>query len=270
MLEASLYSDNCYATLSYDNKHLPLTSTGLGTLVPEHVRDWLKRLRKNFPPKSVRFYLCGEYGDETFRPHYHAALFNVPTCLRGRTRRRVGSTRPIWEGCCSACELVGNTWGFGDVDLGILERHSAQYVAGYVTKKMTRGDDPRLLGRWPEFSRQSNRSGGLGLGAMHEVASQLLRYDLEKTQADVPSSLRHGGRELPLGRYLQGKLRTMVGKDEKAPLATIEKLKADLQPLRDAAFNASVSFKSKIIEAGATGRIRLAQKQRLYKRNKTL
>lgn len=272
MLEAAQYSANAFVTLTYDDAFLPLTCTMLPTLVPEHPKNWLKRLRKHFPPEHVRFYLAGEYGDENFRPHYHVALFNVPTCARGRTRRRPGSSRPIWRGCCASCELVGETWGFGDVDLGILEDHSAQYVAGYVLKKMTHAQDPRLQGRYPEFSRQSNRNGGLGKDAMWEVASQLMRFNLDSTQVDVPSTLRHGAKERPLGRYLQQQLRKMIGKDEKAPEAIKQKYAAEMLPLRIAAKNSAShpSLKSQVILAGTTGRLRLAQKQRLQQRKKTL
>lgn len=271
MLESAQYADNCFVTLTYTDGSLPIGLNGLPTLIPEHPRNWLKRLRKLFPPEHVRYYLCGEYGDESFRPHYHAALFNVPTCYRGRTYRRPGSSRPLWEKCCDACRMVGNTWGYGDVDLGILETSSAQYVAGYVTKKMTHAQDPRLQGRHPEFSRQSNRP-GIGQSAMYEVASELMRFNLDVTQADVPSALRHGKRQLPLGRYLQQQLRKMVGKDVKAPEAVIQKHAAEMLPLRIAAKNSSThpSLKSQVILAGTTARLRLKAKQRLQQRKKSL
>lgn len=271
MLEAAQYADNCFATLTYTDGSLPIGLNGNPSLVPEHVQDWLKRFRKNFPPGHVRYYLAGEYGDESFRPHYHVALFNVPTCVRGRTLRRPGSNRPRWEQCCASCALVGETWGYGDVDLGILEDASAQYVAGYVLKKMTHAQDPRLEGRHPEFSRMSNRP-GIGQSAMYEVASELMRFNLDLTQVDVPSTLRHGNKERPLGRYLQQQLRKMVGKDEKAPEAVKQKHAAEMLPLRVAAKNSSThpSLKSQVILAGTTGRLRLKAKQRLQQRRKYL
>lgn len=222
MLEASLYSDNTFATLTYDDNILLTT-----TLDQKHYRDWLKRLRKAMEPHRFRFFIVGEYGDKSFRPHYHVALFNFPTCLRGRTLRNPGSTRPLWEKCCPSCQMVGRTWGYGDVDLGTLETASAQYVAGYVTKKMTNRQDPRLNGRDPEFARMSLKP-GIGALAMHDVASTLLTFNLDETQGDVPSSLRHGNRLLPLGRYLRRYLRTLVGKDPKAPHATLLESEARL------------------------------------------
>ena len=100
--------------------------------------------------------------------------------------------------------------------LGTFEESSASYIAGYVMKKMTAKNDVRLDGRHPEFARMSNRP-GLGADAMHEIASTVLSFDLEKTQADVPSSLRHGSRLMPLGRYLHRKLREYVTGSPDAP-----------------------------------------------------
>lgn len=40
--EASLYDDNCFITLTYDNENLPEG----GTLVKKHFQDFMKRLRK--------------------------------------------------------------------------------------------------------------------------------------------------------------------------------------------------------------------------------
>lgn len=237
MLEAAQHGDNCFLTLTYDDASLPCSSvSGLSSLVPEHLQMFLKRLRKCVEPRRIRFYAVGEYGDESFRPHYHAALFNFPSCDRGFTLRLPGSGSPRWEKCCDTCRLVGRTWGHGNVDLGMLETKSAQYLCGYVTKKMTRGDDPRLEGRWPEFARMSLRP-GIGHSAMHEVASQTLRFNLVDAQGDVTSTLRHGSRIMPLGRYLRRTLRKMVGVDEAAPLSTVLEAQKEMLPLRLAARN---------------------------------
>lgn len=275
MLERDCHPHSAFVNLTYDDAHLPKLGPLYGaqsdwpTLIPKHLQDWLKRFRKVIEPSQIRYFACGEYGDETQRPHYHAAIFNFPTCLRGRTRRRPGSNRPIWKGCCSQCELVGETWALGDVDLGMLELHSAAYVCGYVTKKMTMRDDSRLLGREPEFARMSLKP-GLGKGRLVEVAETLKRYSLDKTQDDVPSSLRHGSKEMPLGRYLTRELRKMVGRDEKAPQAVLDKIEADLQPLRQTAFNNSRSFASEVANANAPKVASWKARQQIFKGRKTL
>lgn len=223
MLEAMQYEHNAFVTLTYSDENLPERHS----VVPDHTRLFLNRLRGRVAPERFRFFLVGEYGDKSERPHYHAAIFNFKSCEYGQSRYSRVKTR-----CCDRCELVRETWGLGNVFLGTLEDDSAGYMAGYVTKRMTRGDDVRLKGRHPEFTRQSNRP-GLGKDAMWEVASVLMRYELAVAGADVPVALRHGKKELPLGRYLRRHLRKMMGKDEKASAETMAGLQAEMLVLRE-------------------------------------
>ena len=72
MHEASLHSENCFVTLTYGRDKLPPD----GSLEHRDFQLFMKRLRRHFG-KTVRFYMCGEYGPLNFRPHYHACLFNV-------------------------------------------------------------------------------------------------------------------------------------------------------------------------------------------------
>lgn len=111
---------------------------------------------------------------------------------------------------------------------------SAAYIAGYVTKKMTHRSDIRLGGRHPEFARMSLRP-GIGVPALWNVASEIMRYRLEE-QGDVPIALRYGAKMMPLGRYLRMNLRKMVGLDAKAPPEALQKLANQMQLLRSFAW----------------------------------
>ena len=71
VLEASLWTKNCFITLTYAPEHLPEN----GSLVKEHFTLFMKRLRKKYG-EGIRFFQCGEYGSKGDRPHYHACLFN--------------------------------------------------------------------------------------------------------------------------------------------------------------------------------------------------
>jgi len=261
MLESNLHSDNAFVTLTYADEYLPVLQNGRATLVLKHAQDWLKRLRKTIEPTKVRYFLVGEYGDESNRPHYHAALFGYPTCHYGQSRPR--------ERCCASCELVGNTWGHGRVFLGTLEAHSAGYISGYVTKKMTRRDDPRLDGRDPEFARMSLKP-GLGADFMHEVASTELQFNLVEKQGDVSSALRHGAKQMPLGRYLTKKLRTYQGLDDKAPQIVLDKVKEAVRPVQEAAFNASESFSLALKKSRAAKVSSFESRQKIFKGRRSL
>lgn len=241
LLEASLYKDNTFVTLSYDDPSIPRVDLYHTNLVPKHLQDWLKRFRKFIEPHKVRYYAAGEYGDDTERAHFHLALFNFPNCFRGTTYggdfKRIYSDHPPGKTyCCSICDAVYRTWGKGAVVLGSLSESSAQYIAGYVMKKMTRPDDLRLVthvgvNRHPEFTRMSNRP-GIGHDAMHDVASVVLEFDLVESQGDVPSALRHGKRLMPLGRYLRKKLRLLATGTEEAPEVSKEYYREETARLR--------------------------------------
>ncbi|AZL82869.1 replication initiator protein [Apis mellifera associated microvirus 49] len=268
LLESLCHTDNCFVTLTYAEPKPSISGEKSSNtwlqLNPKDLSDWLKRYREKIYPSRLRFFGVGEYGDATFRPHYHVCLFGVAGCARGRTKRVFGSTRSDWYNCCPACRAIGETWGLGDIEIGELNPKTAAYVAEYTVKKMTRFDDPRLQGRHPEFARMSLRP-GIGNDAMWQVASDMFRWRLEDRD-DVPNALAHGKMQYPLGRYLMRVLRKRVGKDEKAPTATLEKIKAELQPLREAAFNASRSLSSAIAEASEQPVRNIEAKMNIHKR----
>lgn len=131
---------------------------------------------------------------------------------------------------------------------------------------MTRTDDRRLGGRWPEFARMSLRP-GIGRDAMHEVASELMRFNLDTTQGDVPVTLRHGKKHLPLGRYLRGNLRMMIGKEKNAPVEALARNAEEVRQLRSEAFEAGtplskyVAEKSKGVVASIEAKMKLRKKR---------
>lgn len=88
MLEAQYHPKDTvwFATITYNNKYVPKVTSvdpDSGKEVPALTlkkRDfqlWMKRLRRAFPDDKIRFFAAGEYGSETFRPHYHAILFGL-------------------------------------------------------------------------------------------------------------------------------------------------------------------------------------------------
>lgn len=221
---------NAFVTLTYRDPPTSIQS-GLPTLIPSDLKNWLKRFRKAIEPSKIRFYAVGEYGDRQQRPHYHAILFNYTGCAYGNSRYRDGRTID----CCASCDLVRDTWGHGIIECKPMAPEHAAYVAGYVMKKMTSVHDTRLNGRHPEFSRMSNKNGGIGIDSVRGLVSTAQARLDAGTANDVPTAVRINGKISPLGRYLRQQVRKALGGDGKAPPEVIRQMEAEMLPLLYAA-----------------------------------
>lgn len=75
--------------------------------------------------------MCGEYGDENKRPHYHAIIFghNFDDWIY------LGDTDG--GNALYTSTTLENIWQKGFVQIGTVSRESAGYVARYVMKKIT-------------------------------------------------------------------------------------------------------------------------------------
>lgn len=150
--ESRLHVDSAFVTLTYDDEHLPRDPHG--TLVPLHLTNFWKRLRERVGRLS--YYACGEYGELTKRPHYHAIIFGPHFGRKTDHEGRTFST------------TIEDVWKKGRTDIGSVTPASCSYVAGYVMKKQwARARDDYYERVWPdtgevfsvepEFSRMSRR-----------------------------------------------------------------------------------------------------------------
>lgn len=181
VLEAARHEASGFITLTYSPEHLPKG----GTLVPADLEQFRYRLRYVVGP--FRYYFIGEYGTQRNRPHYHGLLFGI----------------------VPNNDWLQSFWGKGRTHVGLLSVDSAAYCAGYVTKKMTRKDDERLQGRFPEFARMS-RKPGIGAEGLASIVDWLHSRDgaaYISRHGDVPHTVRFDGKIFPLGRYLVQRLR---------------------------------------------------------------
>ena len=207
LLEQFGHERSCFVTLTYDDAHLPPD----GSLSIRHYQLFLKKFRKGFPPRSIRYFFVGEYGKKTVRPHYHAAIFgtsclNILGCREARKRKR-------YQLECSLCRKVREAWDHGAViDVGELNPDSAQYIAKYVTKKMLDRKDERLKGKLKEFARMSLKP-GIGANAVSPLVDLLTTEHGcdELVENGVSSQLKVGCRSMPLGIYLRKKVSEALG-----------------------------------------------------------
>jgi hypothetical protein len=94
----------------------------------------MKRLRKHihekYNKKTIKFFHCGEYGEESLRPHYHAIIFNHNFSDRFLFSDR--GPEPLYTS-----PILDQLWGKGITSVGDFSFKSAAYVARYITKKIT-------------------------------------------------------------------------------------------------------------------------------------
>ncbi len=58
--EAQLYEENCFITLTYNDENLPTDNS----LDKQHWVLFMKKFRKKIAPHKIRFFMCGEYGED--------------------------------------------------------------------------------------------------------------------------------------------------------------------------------------------------------------
>ncbi len=125
----------------------------------------MKRLRKQYAGKTIRFYHCGEYGEKTRRPHYHALLFNFD--FPDKRLHQCKNEQKLYTS--KECSRL---WPWGFSLLGALTFQSAGYVARYIMKKQLGNQSQRhyehidqetgeIFQIAPEYTTMS-RAGGIG------------------------------------------------------------------------------------------------------------
>lgn len=183
--EASLHQDNWFITLTYDDaRTFDLTGFPPYSLDRVHLSDFNLSMRKHMKYLGYdwRYFACGEYGEKYGRPHYHLSVFGVTPQDLGlpfqvdveQTRRLCLGTKGIiakvkpgtfdsqgreyWQS-----PVIEKFWPFGSHKIYRANRETFQYVAGYVTKKLT-GDmakkERKQVGLESEFQAQSRPSIG--------------------------------------------------------------------------------------------------------------
>jgi len=180
------YADSAtWVTLTYETP--PLTDTNQMTLRKPDVQNFFKRLRKirrSFSKLKIKYYLCGEYGDTYYRPHYHAVIFN--SCE--------DHINKAWSSFTSMGDPEGVRLGtcyFDEVN-----ETTVAYTAKYMNKMKKIPlyfEDLRL----PEFQLFSK---GLGIGYLTDAVKTY--YNACPTRNDVMVN----GYRKSLPRYFMDKL----------------------------------------------------------------
>jgi len=126
MHEAQMHEHNSFITLTINPETLERRPRPWSLDITEF-QKFMKRLRKK-TGKDIRFFHCGEYGDENKRPHYHALIFGYDFPDKTLWEKKLGNNLYI------SPELE-ELWPHGFHRIGSCTYESAAYVARYVMKK---------------------------------------------------------------------------------------------------------------------------------------
>lgn len=212
MLELQYHDSAYFLTLTYNDEHVPThyfldPETGVEqpslSLEKSDFQLFMKRLRRACPDDKIRFFACGEYGPNTFRPHYHAILFGLHLSdlyLKKQTT----------DGFCYyGSPLVEAAWSLrpfgnhsplldriGDIMLTDVTWETCNYVARYIVKKQLGPDGNDFYDTFqlePPFTLMS-RMPGIGR-QYYEDHPDLHDYD----SFSIPTPT--GGRRIRPPRY---------------------------------------------------------------------
>ncbi|QXN75108.1 replication initiator protein [Microvirus mar25] len=201
-----------FVTLTYDEVSLPrfVCSDGMtrGNLNVVDIQNFMKRLRK-FLNHKVRFFCAGEYGDTTFRPHYHMILFGCS--LSDFPDIAVYSHDFELHQDLFFSPTLDRVWGKGSCKFCPASYGTMAYVAQYVIKKQFVCDnvDSFYRGRKPPFITMSRRPG---------IGSDFFGEDCFDDDLLVPSVAVNDGDDVHI---------------VKIPRSYLEKLKLTNQDLYD-------------------------------------
>lgn len=178
-----------FITLTYDEDNVPLNNK-TPNLCKRDIQLFLKRLRKaaiqdtkehlklktmslaaRYTPQ-IRYYIIGEYGPETYRPHYHGIFFNIPEITE---------------------KNITKHWKKGTTDVTIVTPQRINYVTKYL---ITRHNSPMYLQK--PFSLMS-KNPAIG----HQYLKDNKIYHLKN---DLLTVRNNNGTIQPIPRYYKDKI----------------------------------------------------------------
>ena len=168
-------SFSLFVTLTYDDEHKPEKGVNKNDIQLFH-----KRLRKHFPSGELRFYVVSEYGDHTFRPHYHGLYFF----------KSVQDIEKVYQ-------IFVNSWQLGFIKFGKVETGSIVYCTKYCLKKKF-----VPAGQNENFRLMSKMNGGLGSYYLEQMSDFHVEFENF-------AFVSHAGKKCRMPRYFKDKLSSL-------------------------------------------------------------
>lgn len=183
--EMEISKNTLFTTLTYNPETVPYSKYGQKTLRPKDLQDFFKRLRQNQKRSKItiehlangltqndkiKYYACGEYGEENQRPHYHAIIFNV-------SRKN-----------------IEKSWGLGETHVVPANKETIGYVMKYLDKRL---GQEKLWKKEPEYNTMSE---GVGKSYISKNANW------HKINIDILYVMKNNGIKIPMPRYYRSKI----------------------------------------------------------------
>lgn len=181
MLSENTFHKSAYfVTLTYSDENLEFSDAGFPTLSKVHYKNFLRRFKYNlgFAP---RFFGCGEYGSESFRPHYHFIFYFDSAISRNQLY-----------------DIVASVWDKGFVTVKKANYGRFYYISKYVVK-----DSETPITCLPPFQTQSQRP-PLGWQFVEDNISKF--RDLSRNYIESPSFVKTS-----LPRSFEDKIKSYLG-----------------------------------------------------------
>lgn len=216
--EAEVSTSAFFITLTYNPESVPITKklfmsldqpiNAIASRIKDrklqnvtnesHTQKFIKALRKK-NKKTLKYYLVGEYGGKTQRPHYHIILFNAElhTLIGVKLAKQVDLGTVILDG---KHHFEDTPWKHGTITIGSLTPASAAYTMKYISKTNYIGfaewDD-----RVPQYANMSK-----GLGGNHLTDNMIAWH-----KADLINRMHivlKDGIKIAMPRYYKDKIYT--------------------------------------------------------------
>jgi len=143
-IEMEYASTAHFITLTYSDENIYYNKDFKPSVYKKDMQDYMKRIRKHCPESKIRYYLVGEYGTQTKRPHYHILLFNYPLEKLNR---------------------LESLWNNGHILVGNVSMQSISYVCKYHVNSTNFPE-----GSNPSFTLMS-RNPGIGYPYLTKMGS---------------------------------------------------------------------------------------------------
>lgn len=172
-----MHNLSSFITLTFSDNYLPEDYS----VSVRDIQLFIKRYRKYLGHSRIRYFACGEYGDEGGRPHYHILAFGHDFPDK-KPWRRQPSGEVLYRS-----EILEKLWPYGNAEVGTVTAKSIAYVSRYILKKIT-GDAAadhycrvhpvtgELVSVRPEFVTMSRRP-GIGAGWFEKFAGDAFPSD---------------------------------------------------------------------------------------------